>query len=222
MLEWYEAYADYEDVARRCEALVAYVAEAVGYDGEIDFSPPWRRETLAGAIGAARRASTSSPTATLESLQRRDARAGPRGARDEETWAPARRPPAVEVRRAELIQPTFLHRLPRRALAVRQAPPRRATGLIERFEAFADGMEFANAFTELNDPDDQRARFEEQRRHAAAGDEEAQPFDEAYLARARARHAADRRDRHRHRPPGDAADRAAHASARSCCSRRCE
>ena len=54
-------------------------------------------------------------------------------------------------------------------------------GLTERFEAYASGMEIANAFTELNDPDDQRARFEEQRRFAAAGDEEAQPFDEAYL-----------------------------------------
>ena len=54
-------------------------------------------------------------------------------------------------------------------------------GLTERFEAYANGMEIANAFTELNDPDDQRARFEEQRRFAAEGDEEAQPFDEAYL-----------------------------------------
>src|SRR5207249_4687112 len=54
-------------------------------------------------------------------------------------------------------------------------------GLTERFEAFAGGMEIANAFTELNDPDDQRARFEEQRRHADAGDEEAQPYDEDFI-----------------------------------------
>jgi lysyl-tRNA synthetase class 2 len=54
-------------------------------------------------------------------------------------------------------------------------------GLVERFEAFANGMEIANAFTELNDPDDQRRRFEAQRADAAAGDEEAQPFDEAFL-----------------------------------------
>src|SRR5918997_3971184 len=52
VLEWYEADAGYADVAGRCEALVAHVAEAVGYAGEIDFSAPWRRETLAGAIGA--------------------------------------------------------------------------------------------------------------------------------------------------------------------------
>ena len=54
-------------------------------------------------------------------------------------------------------------------------------GLVERFEAFAGGMEFANAFTELNDPDEQRARFEAQRADAAAGDEEAQPYDEDYV-----------------------------------------
>jgi lysyl-tRNA synthetase class 2 len=54
-------------------------------------------------------------------------------------------------------------------------------GLTERWEAFAGGMEFANAFTELNDPDEQRRRFEEQRRAAEAGDAEAHPFDEAFL-----------------------------------------
>jgi lysyl-tRNA synthetase class 2 len=54
-------------------------------------------------------------------------------------------------------------------------------GLVERFEAFASGMELANAFTELNDPDEQRRRFEQQRELARAGDAEAQPFDEAFL-----------------------------------------
>ena len=55
-------------------------------------------------------------------------------------------------------------------------------GLVERFECFAAGMEFANAFTELNDPDEQRARFEQQRADEAAGDEETQPYDEDYVA----------------------------------------
>ena len=52
---------------------------------------------------------------------------------------------------------------------------------MERFEAYVDGMEIANAFTELNDPDEQRRRFEEQRALAGAGDEETQPYDEAFL-----------------------------------------
>ena len=54
-------------------------------------------------------------------------------------------------------------------------------GLVERFEAFVDGMEIANAFSELNDPDDQRQRFEAQRAMAAGGDEEAQPYDEVFV-----------------------------------------
>ena len=54
-------------------------------------------------------------------------------------------------------------------------------GLVERWEAFIGGIEIANAFTELNDPDEQRRRFEEQREEMARGDEEAQPFDEAFL-----------------------------------------
>jgi lysyl-tRNA synthetase class 2 len=58
---------------------------------------------------------------------------------------------------------------------------RTEAGLVERFEAFCFGMEIANAFSELNDPDEQRARFEAQQRHAAAGDEEAQPYDEVFV-----------------------------------------
>jgi lysyl-tRNA synthetase, class II len=79
-----------------------------------------------------------------------------------------------------LIEPTFLFDYPVEIspLAKRH---RSEDGLVERFEAFIDGMEVANAFSELNDPDDQRARFEEQRALAASGDEEAQPYDEAYI-----------------------------------------
>jgi lysyl-tRNA synthetase class 2 len=60
-------------------------------------------------------------------------------------------------------------------------PHRSEPGLVERFEAFVGGMEIANAFSELNDPDEQRARFEEQERLAVAGDDEAQPFDDDFL-----------------------------------------
>jgi lysyl-tRNA synthetase class 2 len=79
-----------------------------------------------------------------------------------------------------LIEPTFLFDYPVEIspLAKRH---RSQEGLVERFEAFIAGMEVANAFTELNDPDDQRGRFEEQRALAAGGDEEAQPYDEAYI-----------------------------------------
>ena len=81
----------------------------------------------------------------------------------------------------KLIEPTFLFDYPVE-LSPFAKKHRTEAGLVERFEAYAGGMEIANAFTELNDPDDQRARFEQQRAYAAAGDEEAQPFDEAFLS----------------------------------------
>ena len=79
-----------------------------------------------------------------------------------------------------LTEPTFLLDYPVELspLAKRH---RSDPGLVERFEAFVGGMEIANAFTELNDPDEQRRRFEEQRALASAGDEEAQPYDEAFV-----------------------------------------
>jgi lysyl-tRNA synthetase class 2 len=178
MLEWYEAYADYNDIAERCEKLIAYVASEVGYEGEISFAPPWRRETLAGSI-------LDRTGIDILAARDRDALAGEMRSRGfevppEETW-----PQLVDELLSKhveptLIQPTFLRDYPVELspLAKRH---RTEPGLVERFEAYAAGMEIANAFSELNDPDDQRQRFEEQTRFAAAGDEEAQPYDEAFV-----------------------------------------
>ena len=80
----------------------------------------------------------------------------------------------------ELVQPTIVMDYPVELSPFAKAH-RSKPGLVERFEAFAGGMEIANAFTELNDPDVQRERFEAQARLAAEGDEETQPFDEAFL-----------------------------------------
>jgi lysyl-tRNA synthetase class 2 len=178
VLEWYEAYADYDDVARRCEALVAYVAEAVGYDGEIDFSAPWKRETLAGAIGARANVDILAHR-ELESLQAAMREQG-LDVPEEDTWGQLVDHLLSHYVERELVQPTFLIDYPVEIspLAKRH---RDDPSLTERWEAFAAGMEIANAFTELNDPDDQRERFEQQERFAAAGDEEAPPLDEAYL-----------------------------------------
>jgi lysyl-tRNA synthetase class 2 len=79
-----------------------------------------------------------------------------------------------------LRQPTFVMDYPVELSPLAKSH-RSVPGLVERWEAFAGGMEIANAFTELNDPDEQRRRFEFQRQQAEAGDEEAQPFDEAFL-----------------------------------------
>jgi lysyl-tRNA synthetase class 2 len=178
LLEWYEAYADYDDVARRCEALIAYVAEAVGYAGEVDFSAPWKRETLAGAIGARAKVDilASRDLASLQAAMREQGLEVP----EEDTWGQLVDHLLSHYVEPELIQPTFLMDYPVEIspLAKRH---RSDPSLTERWEAFAAGMEIANAFTELNDPDDQRARFEQQERYAAEGDDEAPPLDEAFL-----------------------------------------
>ncbi|HWE11226.1 MAG TPA: lysine--tRNA ligase [Solirubrobacteraceae bacterium] len=178
VLEWYEAYADYLDVADRTERLVAAVAAAVGYSGEFDFSPPWRRETLVGAI-------RDRTGIDIMEHHDRDALAQAMRSRDlpvpeDETWPQLVDALVSEYVEPTLVEPTFLLDFPVEIspLAKRH---RSEPGLVERFEAFVGGMEIANAFTELNDPDEQRRRFESQRRFAAAGDEEAQPYDEAFV-----------------------------------------
>jgi lysyl-tRNA synthetase, class II len=175
MLEWYEAYADWEVVADRAERLVDSVARAVGSER---FAPPWKRETLAGSV-LTRTGVDVLANRSLEALQAA-MRQKQLEVPDETNWAGLVDHLVSKYVEPTLIEPTLLHDYP-----VELSPfakrHRVHDGLVERFEAFADGMEFANAFSELNDPDDQRARFEEQVRHAAAGDQEAQPFDEDYL-----------------------------------------
>jgi lysyl-tRNA synthetase class 2 len=178
MLEWYEAYADYDDVAERCEALVSRIAADVGYAGELDFTPPWHRETLQDAIGS-RTGVDIVAHREIESLRAAIREAG-HAVPEEETWAQMVDQLLTKHVEPKLVQPTFLRDYP-----VELSPfakrHRAKDGLVERWEAYFSGMEFANAFSELNDPDDQRARFEEQRAFAEAGDEEAQPYDEAYV-----------------------------------------
>jgi lysyl-tRNA synthetase, class II len=178
VLEWYEAYADYDDVARRCEALVAFVAQAAGYEGELDFSAPWRRETLAGAIGDRTKVDILAGR-ELESLRAAMREQGLE-VPEEETWAQLVDHLLSKYVEPELVAPTFLFDYPIE-LSPFAKRHRAKNGLTERWEAFAGRMEFANAFTELNDPDDQRARFEQQQRYATEGDDETQPFDEAFL-----------------------------------------
>ncbi len=178
MLEWYEAYADYNDIAARCERLVADVASDIGYDGEIDFTPPWRRETLAGAI----RDRTGIDVLVHRDREALDAAMRAHGMHPAEDDGWPRLVDELLSKHVEptLTQPTFLMDFPVELspLAKRH---RSEDGLVERFEAYVGGFEIANAFTELNDPDDQRQRFEQQRALAAAGDEEAQPYDETFI-----------------------------------------
>ena len=178
MLEWYEAYADYNDMARELEEMVSFVAAEIEYDGPVDFSSPWRRATLRDAI---------LEETGVDVMAHRDRDALVKAAAEKGLELPGDVPWPKLVDdllskqvEPKLEQPTFILDYP-----VELSPfakmHRSEEGLVERFECFAMGMEFANAFTELNDPDDQRARFEAQRSDRDEGDQETQPYDEDYI-----------------------------------------
>ena len=178
MLEFYEAYADYRAIAERCEELVAFVASQAGYDGPLDFTPPWRRETLQDAIRE--RTGVDVLAHRERDALRREIEAGGLDVPAGDTWGQLVDALLSHYVEPDLQQPTFLLDYPVE-LSPFAKDHRDAEGLVERFEAFAGGIEIANAFTELNDPDEQRARFEAQTRAGAAGDEEAHPYDEAFV-----------------------------------------
>ncbi|MFI5027348.1 MAG: lysine--tRNA ligase [Solirubrobacterales bacterium] len=182
MLEWYEAYADYEKTAHDLELLVAEVAERVlgttrvERDGvEIDLTPPWRRLTLREAIRE--RAGVD-----LVEHPTREALARAMGTEPDpkEGWGKLVDGLLSKSVEPELVQPTFVFDYPVELSPFAKAHPSEE-GLVERWEAFVGGVEIANSFSELNDPDEQRRRFEQQGVELERGDEEAQPFDAAFV-----------------------------------------
>jgi lysyl-tRNA synthetase class 2 len=176
MVEFYEAYADYNDVADRLESLVRSVAEQVGTTGPIDFGSPWRRITLRDAI----RDATGIDFLAHPERDELAAAIGDRLPTDERSWPQLVDDLLSTFVEPELQQPTFVMDYPV-ALSPFAKAHRSQPGLVERWEAFCGGVEIANAFTELNDPDEQRARFESQARLAAEGDDEAAPYDEVFV-----------------------------------------
>ncbi len=182
MLEWYEAYADYGDAAERLERLVAHVAQTVlgttriERDGRsIDLAPPWRRVTLRDAIRERTGIDISEHPSREQLAEAMGSDPDPA-----EGWGKLVDGLLSKLVEPRLAEPTFVLDYP-----VELSPfakrHRSEEGLVERWEAFVGGVEIANAFTELNDPDEQRRRFEAQREEMERGDEEAQPFDDAFL-----------------------------------------
>ena len=182
MVEWYEAYADYEDVATELEGLVSSVAEEVlgttkiERDGEtIELAPPWRRVTLRDAIKERTGIDVMEHPSREELAKAMDSEPDP-----EEGWGKLVDGLLSKEVEPTLIQPTFVMDYP-----VELSPfakrHRSEDGLVERWEAFLGGIEIANAFTELNDPEEQRRRFEAQREETARGDQETQPYDEVFV-----------------------------------------
>jgi len=161
MLEWYEAYADYEDTMARVEELVGEVArEAIGttkvsFRGhEVDLEPPWRRVKLIDALEA-----EAVWTRDADDLRRRLAERDVDTGRDE-TWGHLVDHALSHLVEPKLIEPTILYDYP-----VELSPLARRKegeeGVVERFEYFVCGMELGNAYSELNDADEQAARFAE-------------------------------------------------------------
>jgi lysyl-tRNA synthetase class 2 len=177
MLEWYEAYADYNDIADELEELVESLSH-LAPDTTIDWSRPWKRITLRDAI-------FDETGVDIYEERDKDALLAAAAAKDialdpNENWPKLVDSLLSKHVEPKLINPTLLMDYP-----VELSPfakrHRSKDGIVERFEGFAGGMEFTNAFTELNDPDDQRARFEEQGKDREGGDDETQPYDEDYV-----------------------------------------
>lgn len=184
-IELYEAYADYNDMMKITENLVAYVAKEVlgttkvEYQGKtIDFTPPWKRIKMQDAVKEHTGVDFDKITTDEEALEvakehKLEIKPGmTRGHVISEMFE--------EFCEQYMDQPTFVigHPVEISPLAKRNPDDPRITN---RFEAFANCWEIANAFSELNDPIDQRERFEEQLRQKEYGDDEAHPMDEDFL-----------------------------------------
>jgi len=185
MLEAYQAYADYHDMMQLVEQLIEHIAgEVLGgmsltYQGnQINLSPPWRRISLLDAIGEY---AGVEPQRLMETESAREACRELGLPAGEELRLSTLINNIFEARvEPHLVQPTFVIDYPTAISPLAKRKPGNPE-LVERFEPFIGGQELGNAFTELNDPLDQRRRFEEQARARAAGDEEAHPMDEDYL-----------------------------------------
>ncbi len=176
MLEWYQAYGDQHTGMDMTERLVAAAGEAVG--SAIDLSPPWPRIPLRQAIIT---------DAGIDPMADRDLgrliahmRADGIDTAADHTWAQAVDHLLSHYVEPKITAPVFLTEYPVELSPFAKRDPEKE-GIVERFEAFCNGMEIGNGFTELNDPAEQRARFEEARADAAAGDDEAAPMDEDFL-----------------------------------------
>jgi len=185
MLEFYMAYADYRDVMELTEQMVAFVAQSatgsttIEARGQtVELVPPWRRVELRQAL---------IDTSGIDILEHpaADSLRQAMAAKGHEPAPDSTRGKLIESLLAHyieptLIQPTFVYDYPRDISPLAKSRPGDPS-MVERFEGFVLGMELCNAFTELNDPFDQEARFLEMARDYRSDDEERHPLDEDYL-----------------------------------------
>jgi len=185
MLEFYMSYATYEDLMSYTEELFAFIASNIfgslkfTYQGtEIDLSPPWRRISVKDALLQM----AGMDKSTLEDQTQALAFARKVGCEVKDTDPLGKVLMAIfdEVVEKKLIQPTFVTHYP-----VAVSPLSRRSNsdpdIVDRFELYIYGREIANAFSELNDPADQRERFLQQSKERETGDDEAHEMDEDYI-----------------------------------------
>lgn len=185
MLEFYRSYATYEDLMSYTEELFAFIASNIfgslkfTYQGtEIDLSPPWRRISVKDALLQM----AGMDKSTIEDQTQALAFARKVGCEVKDTDPLGKVLMAIfdEVVEKKLIQPTFVTHYP-----VAVSPLSRRSNsdpdIVDRFELYIYGREIANAFSELNDPADQRERFLQQSKERETGDDEAHEMDEDYI-----------------------------------------
>ena len=184
-IELYQAYVDYEEMMRITENLFEYVAlevlgtDTINYQGtEISLKAPWKRITMIDAVK--KYADVDFNEIDTDEKAREIAREKGLEMSDHDTWGKILSEMFEEFCEEHLVEPTFVigHPVEVSPLAKRNPEDPRLT---QRFEAFINTWEFANAFSELNDPIDQRERFEAQVAEKEAGDDEAHPMDSDFI-----------------------------------------
>ena len=195
MLEWYEAYSEYEDLLKLTEELISSLVEQVSGtpvieygENKIDFTRPWKRLTMREAVihywpEADRRPTLEelSSSAGILRLAEQDQNLKSRISHFRSLdYGQLLGELFEQVAEAHLVNPTFITEFPTE-LSPLSKQNQDDSRFVDRFELFVSGMEIANAFCEINDPDDQRRRFEAQMKLRERGDEEAMVIDEDYI-----------------------------------------
>ena len=191
MLEFYQAYADYNDLMTLTEELLSAVARQVVGTEELQFgdqtislTAPFRRLSLreGARAAAARKLGEDVPESTLRSRDAAAALAARLGVEIDPAMGAGQIAAALfeALCEADLVQPAFVYDFPTEVSPLSKQKPD-DPDTVERFELYIGGFEVANAFSELNDPIEQRRRFEEQLQGRARGDEEAHAMDEDYI-----------------------------------------
>lgn len=184
MLEFYWAYADFEDNMNLVEDMIRSVAESIDAiqlkwgDMEIDLSKPFERRPILDLL---KEATGEDLTEVSDEKMKAVCKAHNIDVEDKANYGQLLDDLFSELVEPNIIQPTFITDYPKAISPLAKKHRNGNPHLVERFELIIGGAEFANAFTELNDPIDQRERFESQARLAEGGDEEAQPVDENFL-----------------------------------------